>query len=274
MTSFDLARYSAPGRSKQGWGRVIDRILALVHGVHLLLTLCIVLVFILPAYMLYLRWRPDASWGARVFARAVLRSLRVRVNVSGHIRIPPRALLVANHVSWLDILAMMSVIDTSFLAKREVGTWPVVGLMARIHRTIFIDRERRTSIVRVNDAIADRLRSGYRVLVFPEGTTTEGARVAPFHAGHFAVVRSLAKDEPALHTSVHPVAISYSHRHAAWTGDQSLASHVAGLLRSPSLECSLTFLAPESSSLCSDYKEMARRTEKQIAFVIGGFGAA
>jgi 1-acyl-sn-glycerol-3-phosphate acyltransferase len=273
MTSFELARYSAPDRPKQGWGRAAGRILALAHGLHLLLTLCLVLVFVLPAYVLYLRWRPQAFWGSRVFARAVLRSLRVRVSVSGHIRIPARALLVANHVSWLDILAIMSVIDTGFLAKREVGTWPVVGLMAHMHRTLFIDRERRTSIVRVNDAIAGRLRSGHRVLVFPEGTTTEGDRVAPFHAAHFAVVRSLAKDEPALETSVHPVAISYSHRQAAWTGDQSLLSHVAGLLRSPSLECSLAFLAPESSSACSDYKEMARRTEQRIAFVVGGLGA-
>ncbi|MDB5593869.1 MAG: phospholipid/glycerol acyltransferase [Hyphomicrobiales bacterium] len=274
MTSFDVARCAAPCRPKQGWRKATDRILALVRGLHLLLTLGAVLVFVLPAYVLCLRWRPRAFWGARVFAWAVLRALRVRVSASGHIRISARALLVANHVSWLDIIAIMSVIDTGFLAKREVGNWPIVGLMARIHRTIFIDRQRRTSVVRVNDAIAERLRGGHRILVFPEGTTTDGDRVAPFHAAHFAVVRSLAKDEPALHASVHPGAISYSHRHAAWRGDQSLASHVAGLLRSPSLECRLTFLGPEASSPGSDYKEMARRTEKRIAFVVGCPGAS
>jgi lyso-ornithine lipid O-acyltransferase len=262
FTSADESRPGTRGR--------LGVMVPLARGVSLALTLAVMAMALAPVYWLHLRVRPGAYWGSRLFSTAVLRSLGVRVSLSGNSPLPGRALLIANHVSWLDILALMSVVDTSFLAKREVESWPFVGFMARLHRTIFVDRARRASVGGVNARIVERLRSGQRVLVFPEGTTTAGDGVAPFHRAHFAVVQTLAQSEPRIDTVVHPVALSYSGAHAAWTGDQSLLSHLLELLRSDDLACRIAFLEPDPVSADLDSRAMAKRVRQRIEQAVGG----
>ncbi len=116
-------------------------------------------------------------------ARRTLASLGVEVTVRGEPQLRDGPLLVvANHVSWLDVYLLNALTPARFVAKSEVRGWPVVGPIAAAFGTFFIVRGSYRDAARVKDAIAAALRDGGRVVVFPEGTTTDGTRVGRFHA--------------------------------------------------------------------------------------------
>ncbi|MFC0284523.1 lysophospholipid acyltransferase family protein [Camelimonas abortus] len=175
-----------------------------------------------------------------LFHRLVCRIIGVRVQVRGE---PPGeggALLVSNHISWVDITAISSVTPLSFIAKSEVAGWPVFGLFARLQRSIFIDRSRRTATAEVNATIAQRLADGDAMVLFAEGTTGEGLRVLPFRSALVGAVTALAGDRPVR---LQPMSICYVRRTGlpvgrrllpliAWYGDMDLAPHLMELLRS------------------------------------------
>ena len=155
-------------------------------------------------------------------------------------------LLVANHVSWLDVVAQMSVGATAFVAKSEVRQWPVIGWMAQQTGTTFIERSRRHDIARVNDALTQTLAAGACAAIFPEGTTTDGTRLLQFHSGLFEAARD-------AHARVWPVAIRYRHAdgtisHAAdFLGDASLLSSLWRIALAPSVRICMAFAAPLSA---------------------------
>ncbi|MCZ7378640.1 lysophospholipid acyltransferase family protein [Micromonospora sp. WMMC250] len=143
---------------------VARRVLRLAAAVGMLVA-GVGLVLLLP--VLPTRERQAAVRG---WARATIRAFGVRLVIRG--RLPRRrALLVANHVSWLDILAVLAVAPTRMVAKREIRSWPVVGLLAAAAGTVFVDRSRPTALPNTVGRIADALRAGRSVAVFPEGTT-------------------------------------------------------------------------------------------------------
>ncbi len=130
-------------------------------------------------------------------------------------------LLVANHVSWLDVFAIWSATDATFVAKGEVGGWPVIGSLARRLGVIFIDRSRRRDAMTASRQVANLLGQGRNVCIFPEGTSTNGREFQSFHAALF---------QPAIDAgvAVQPIAIRYLRANgelateAAFTGDMSL----------------------------------------------------
>ncbi len=124
------------------------------------------------------------------YYRALTRLLRVRINVVGTPAQGRPTLILANHVSWLDILVMSTVCPIAFIAKKEVGNWPIVGPTARLQHTIFVDRSRRHQTAEVNAEIAQRLAEGEPVVLFAEGTSNDGNRVLPFFS---ALVGAVAK---------------------------------------------------------------------------------
>ncbi len=105
--------------------------------------------------------------------------MRVRVGAAGAVP-PTGALLVANHIGWLDIIAVLAQIECTFVAKREVRTWPVVGWFARQLGVVFVDRTRRRDLLESIPALTQTLAAGRRVLLFPEGTTGDGQQLLPF----------------------------------------------------------------------------------------------
>jgi 1-acyl-sn-glycerol-3-phosphate acyltransferase len=111
-------------------------------------------------------------------------------------------LLVANHVSWLDVLVIQSLQPSVFIAKKEVGNWPVVGAIAKACGVVFVDRGSPSSAKRMVDDVSNALHHGYRVAGFPEGTSSEGHGVSLFHANIF---------EAAIHrqVDVQPIALRY-----------------------------------------------------------------
>lgn len=171
--------------------------------------------------------------------RMLLVLMGVRLRIEGA---PARGLLVANHVSWLDAMLVTSLQPLCFLAKSEIGAWPVIASIARSQGTIFVDRRRPRGIPAVNEAMAERLATGRAVLLFPEGTTHDGSRCGRFHTSHLACIRSLFARAPAtLRAEVQPVALAYSDPVAAWIGDDTLLPHLWRILRRPGITCTLKF---------------------------------
>ena len=148
----------------------------------------------------------------RAWARKMLSIFGVEVRISGDNPgfYPPNTLLVANHVSWLDIIALSSGTVSRFVAKKEIGDWPIVGTMAKNGGTLFIDRSNRRDASRINGQLADALTQGGCMSVFPEGTTSDGFGLLPFKASLFESAL-LAKSR------VQPVAIRYLDAHGRQT---------------------------------------------------------
>jgi 1-acyl-sn-glycerol-3-phosphate acyltransferase len=166
----------------------------------------------------------------RALAAALLRGLAVRVERVGPTP-PAVALFAANHLSWLDILVVLVALpDADVVAKREVGDWPLIGAITRAGSTVLIDRTRRRDVLRVVRALQARLDSGRSVVLFAEGTTTDGADVLPFRSALFeATVRAGVPVVPVtLQPDTGPGGPS-AREHVCWWGDASLLPHVVRL---------------------------------------------
>ncbi|MFD7110560.1 lysophospholipid acyltransferase family protein [Streptomyces microflavus] len=184
---------------------------------------------------------PARGWLVRRWARGVPRALGVRVTVRVHPYAPGSGgeLVVANHISWLDIPLVASVLPGRMLAKSEVGRWPLLGRLAGLGSTLFIDRDRLRALPGAVDTVAAALRAGSRVVAFPEGSTWCGRgsggvfRPAVFQAAIDAEV------------SVRPVRIIYGTAGAvAFVGDDPLAASLWRVVRAAGLTAEVHVLAP------------------------------
>ncbi len=179
-------------------------------------------------------------------------------------------LLAANHISWIDILALGAMTPLCFLAKSEIASWPLVSAFARVQGTVFVDRHRRRTILSANRQLATNMLEGRPALLFPEGTTLAGPLPGPFLSSHFAAAHDLlamaGTRQVALQTvMVQPVAIAYSSDAAAWVGDDNLFQHLWRTLRAPPLRCSIRFGAPLPFSGRSDRKRVAAMAHAAVA---------
>lgn len=168
------------------------------------------------------------------YHRLLCRLFGARLSVIGKPPIPGPCLIASNHVSWLDIVILSAVMPLSFVAKREVARWPFFGSLARLQRTVFVDRERRHSTARTADGIAARLGRGETIVLFGEGTSHDGASVLPFKSSLFS-----AATAPGI--AIVPVTLAYRsvwnlpmtrrQRPAfAWYGDMNLLFHLWNFL--------------------------------------------
>jgi 1-acyl-sn-glycerol-3-phosphate acyltransferase len=197
---------------------------------------------LLTAALLYPFYpRPRRQTAVKRWSAALLRILGVRMHVHGTpARVRP-LMLVANHVSWLDIFALNAVLPVRFVAKSEIRRWPAIGWLCVRTGTLFIERGRRRDTARVNGLVAEAMLDGDVVAVFPEGTTTDGTEVLRFHS---------ALLQPALiaGAGVQPVALRYAHSdgslcvEAAYDGDKSLWFTLLQILARPAIDVHLHFL--------------------------------
>lgn len=242
----------------------------LVRALALTTALLFFFVAVVPVQAVLVR--VHAGWGQRVailFCRCLLWILRVEVVREGVWSMTEPRVLAANHVSWIDILALGSITPFCFLAKKEVAGWPVISAFARVQGTVFIDRSRRRGIPPANQALARRLSEGRDVLLFPEGTTHDGKTLGRFYSSHFAAARDYLRLETAADTvRVQPVAVSYSHDFAAWIGDEGLIPHLWRVLRGEALTCRIAFAPPVLYGPDSDRKEVARAARAAIAAIL------
>ncbi len=156
---------------------------------------------------------------------------------------PPNTLMVANHISWLDIFALSSQTMTRFVAKMEIRHWPVVGWLVNAGGTLFIDRTNRRDASRVNQVMADALTSGDCMAVFPESTTTEGDVLLPFKS-------SLFESAVLAGSQVVPVTLRYLDANdqptpaPSYAGDTTFRESLAAILRLQVIRVEVTFGQP------------------------------
>jgi 1-acyl-sn-glycerol-3-phosphate acyltransferase len=211
----------------------------------------------LPVQLLALRfgWR-IAHWLPVIFHRLLLRLFGVRVIERGKPPEPRAATLVlANHLSWLDIPVISSLHPLSFISKAEVDGWPVIGHFARLQRTVFIDRGRRKATVEVSHAVAHRLKRGDVIVLFAEGTTGDGNRLLPFRSSLVGAAQAALTDPAVDRIHLQPLAITYTRRNGlpvtrrerpaiCWYGDMELAPHVSLFFREGPLDAVVTWGRP------------------------------
>lgn len=199
------------------------------------------------------------------FHRGICRILGINVVMRGPLP-PEGALLVGNHVSWLDIPVLGSVMPLSFIAKSEVAGWPAFGTLARLQRTVFVNRARRTATGEATDTISTRLKDGDRMVLFAEGTTSDGQRVLPFRSALIGAAHDDDSNAPVV-----PFAIHYLRRgglpltrrdmpELAWYGDMDLMPHLRDLLRGGPIDVAVTF-GPVMPADNTDRKSIARAAE-------------
>jgi 1-acyl-sn-glycerol-3-phosphate acyltransferase len=212
-----------------------------------------------PLYGKARRNRAISRWSARL-----LGTLNVLPHLQGE---PPRAgerraVLVANHVSWLDIHLIHSVWQVRFIAKSEVRQWPLIGWLSAHTGTLFIERGKGRHAARINQAIHAAFMQGDAIGVFPEGTTSDGREVLRFHAS----LLQPAVDEGAL---VYPVALRYLDEagninvNASYVGETSLLESMRMIFAERAIRAELMFLAPIDAT-GKTRREVAVRTQSAI----------
>lgn len=177
----------------------------------------------------------------RIWGRGLCFVLGINVTKYGQ---PPEApfILVSNHLSYVDILVFASQVACVFIAKKDVASWPAIGSLCRAAGTIFVDRESRRDVVRVNQLIEQALNEGHGIILFPEGTSTEGARVRPFNPS--LLDRAAKNGLPVHHASVSYRTLKGdppAHMSVCWWGDMTFMSHFARLLKLRSVQATVLF---------------------------------
>jgi 1-acyl-sn-glycerol-3-phosphate acyltransferase len=204
----------------------------------------------------------------RTWARGVGRALAMRVAIEGTPPEPP-FFLVANHLSYVDIVALLTCVKGTFLAKSEIAGWPLLGTLARGVGTLFIERERKRDVLRVSARIRDELARGRGIIVFPEATSTPGDEVLPFKASTFAVPLDVG-------LPVHVAAISYATPRGAgtprdavcWHGDEPFVPHLMRLTALPWFSARIRFGSEPLAA--ADRKRLATLARAEVAALHAG----
>jgi 1-acyl-sn-glycerol-3-phosphate acyltransferase len=216
-----------------------------------------------PFYGRERRWRAVQRWSAGVCSQVALR-LQVIGELPRHDR---PILIVANHVSWLDIQVIHSVCRVRFVAKSEVRRWPAIGWLAARTGTLFVHRGRHRHAAQINQAIHSAFALGDRIAVFPEGTTTDGRELLRFHAS----LLQPAVDEGAL---VVPVALRYLNANGevdvtpSYIGERTLLESMVAVIQAPELRAELRFL-PSIDARGRSRRELAQLSQDAIAATLG-----
>jgi 1-acyl-sn-glycerol-3-phosphate acyltransferase len=180
----------------------------------------------------------------------------------------PRALIVANHVSWLDIFVINSFHPCRFVAKSDIRDWPLIGWLCEKTGTIFISRGKLRDVKRIYQGLVTSLHSGEHVAFFPEGTTAAQGTLLPFHANLFEA--AIEAEVP-----VQPYALRYVgkdgqfHPAADFVGDMSFGQSLLTILRASGMTAQLTLLPAIATGTASHRRELAEATHQAIASALG-----
>lgn len=211
------------------------------------------------------------------YHRWVCRLLGVTVHTEGQVAQDRPVLLVSNHISWLDIPVLSAVAPLSFVAKAEVGAWPFISWLARLQNSVFVDRERPRLVHDTASEIAARLRRGDHIVVFAEGTSSDGNQVLPFKTSLFAAAKPRGEDAESLEKGIYvqTIGLAYTHQYGlplgrrgrpgvAWYGDMEIAEHAWSLLKKGPLDVHVHVSEPVPLSDFADRKALAAFTQAQV----------
>ena len=215
------------------------------------------------------------------FHRLFLRLFAIRVVVRGT---PPATghptLVLANHVSWLDIPVMASLLPLSFIAKHEIADWPVFGFCARLQRCVFLDRSRKAATAEVNAEVAERLAGGDAIVLFPEGTTGDGNRLLPFRSSLVGAAKAALEDTAHEEIQLQPMAVAYTRRNGlpisrrempdiAWYGDMELPPHFLACTKGGPLDVVVSWGEPIPFGRGTDRKRATVAAEAEVRRALG-----
>jgi 1-acyl-sn-glycerol-3-phosphate acyltransferase len=216
----------------------------------------------------------------RWYHRRCCAILGLEVVAHGSVSRAGPTLFVANHVSYLDIVALSTLADLSFVAKREVASWPFFGWLARLQRTVFVGRDRRR-VDDERDSLATALADGRALVLFAEGTSHDGTRLKPFKSSLLAVAETAPEGRPLI---VQPVTIAYTRvdgmpigRHLrpfyAWFGDMELAGHLWRALGIGHVTIEIEFHDPVTFARFGSRKALTRHCEETIGRALAALNA-
>jgi len=254
VTDWELRQAAARGEvtpiSLVGWVRIGLRSLGLIG---------LLLVFVPLHYLFRL-----VSYGSpfpMLFLRCAARVCGARVKVVGtHLK--RDVFFVANHISWVDILALAGASGTAFVAKAELATAPVVGWLARLNRTVFVKREHRMGVAEQINALKEALVDNWSVTVFPEGTTTDGQSLLPFKTSMLSVL-----EPPPPGVLVQPVILDYGAvaEWIGWIGEEGGLNNAKRVLsRKGSFPVGLHYLEPFSPEDFKGRKAIGQESRRRI----------
>ena len=232
---------------------------------------------LMPVQAAFLRFNPRLARSfPNWYHRKVCRLLGIRVTIEGELVRGRPVLLVSNHTSWLDIPVLSAVAPVSFVAKKEVGGWPFVSSLARLQRSVFVDRTRRTAVGQATGEILRRLAQGDTLVLFAEGTSSDGNRVLPFMTSLFAAAKPSSKNGESssdavvqtlslVYTKLHGIPLGRADRpFVGWYGDMEMRSHAWRLLKAGPLDVHIRVGAPVPLADFADRKHLARHSEAQV----------
>jgi 1-acyl-sn-glycerol-3-phosphate acyltransferase len=234
-----------------------------------LLTFAGVTLPLMPVQQLFIWfWPRMARRFPMHYHRLVLRILGVRVRRDGEALQQGPAIFAANHVSWLDIVILSSLAPVSFIARHDVNTWPFFGALARLQRTVFVDRARRHTSRASRDEMRERLAAGDMLVLFAEGTSGDGMRVLPFKSTFFSAAENST-------VAVQPLSVVYTGHRAlpmprhlrplyAWYGDMEMPPHLWAAMAQGPIEVNIVCHAPLSMADHGDRKTLAKKAEEAV----------
>jgi len=215
---------------------------------------------------------PKFYWS--VFTR--LMGIKVRV-IGNRIDVTDKrpVIFVSNHSSWVDVPVAGGVLDGCFVAKGDVAGWPLIGTIARLGRTVFVSRAR-ASTGKERDIMRAKLRGGDRLILFPEGTSSDGSRVLPFRSSFFALAEAQPGDDFQVIPLIQPVSVVYdrlgglpagraSRPIFAWYGDMDIVSHFARLTQHIGLRATVLLHTPLDPVSFADRKAMSQAVWQIVA---------
>ena len=208
-----------------------------------------------------------------LFYKVIKNIVGINIDTEGFERIIQKdtgTLYIANHVSWFDILCLGSILNARFIAKKEVASMGIFGFLAKLSNTFFIDNSNKNKIYEYNNFIREKLINGESLILFPEGTTSDGNSIRKFKSSLFECINS---SESLI--NVQPISICYvrknnlpmgiySRRFIAWVGETSMVNSMKEFLSSGSITVNLIFHPKVSMKQFSDRKELSSFCEEQI----------
>jgi 1-acyl-sn-glycerol-3-phosphate acyltransferase len=227
----------------------------------------------LPIQMvaLSLGWRLSVTL-PRFYHRICLRLFGLELQQIGAPASVRPVLFVSNHSSYLDIVVLGAVLEASFIAKTEVAAWPFFGLLARMQRTVFVDRRRPGTTGQQRDELTERLRAGGNLILFPEGTSSDGSRTLPFKSALFGA----AAPVDGKQITVQPVSVTATHLDGiplghelrplyAWYGDMTLPPHLWTMLQAGRIRVAVEFHPPVTLADFANRKALADHCWRAVA---------
>lgn len=248
---------------------MIFRVLFFVFGY-----LPFIIVFI-PCQFIFTRL--GLSWNAipRWFHWFGCKFLGMNVTVIGTPSTNRATLVVSNHISWTDIIAVGSKADVTFVAKSEVKKWFFVGFMATLQRTLYVDRKKRSDAHRASREMGKRMASGGAVLLFAEGQSDIGTHVLPFRSALIGAAQHAMQDAGAGEVMIQPLTIAYTKLQGlpvgrtdrsfiAWIKSKSIKQNLTEILTGGTRDVTLAFGTPQVLGAGSDRKLVAKEMETEV----------